>query len=287
MRYAGGMNIAVPDLKSQLLARLRPFFTRNVSPGEHRHACQMFSYCALERERIASVVLEMPVIGIVLRGQKEVWRGDAAQILRPGTVFVFPRGVPLDVVNVPDAVTGIYESLLLTVDKRPAGLAPLKAPRRPQGFAVTLTPDLAEAVCHAATTIADPAHGEALCELRFAELLTLLASDPAGRLALTGDLSERAEWVIAQSPAHGWSVGELARELGVGASTLRRRLDEAGQPFRQLLAGVRMQAAREALRNGASMSEAAVTAGYASRSHFYRAYRAHHGHPPRRDQQAA
>ena len=278
------MNIAVPDLKSRLLARLQMFSGHNACSSANVPCDgQMFAYCALQRERIASVVSDTPIIGIVLRGQKEVWRADTAEVLTPGTVFAFPRGVPLDIVNVPDMRSGIYESLVLPITGLPPGIAPLAPARRAQGFAVTLTPDLVEAICHAATTIADRTHGEALRQHRIAEMLTLLAADPAGRHLLAGDLSERAAWIVAHDPAHPWSVDELAQKMGVGASTLRRGLTREGKPFRRLLTDVRMHAAQNALRQGASITEAAIAAGYVSRAHFNNAYRTYYGHPPRND----
>lgn len=278
------MNIVTPDLKAQLLARLRPFVTPVATPGEHGLPGRLFSYCALTRERLAAVTPEKPILGVVLRGAKEVWHGDRAEVLTPGTLFALPAGIPVDVVNIPDPRSGVYESLVLCITQRPAGIAPQPLSGRLPCFTVGLTPDLVEALAHAATDIADARRAEAVKDHRIAELLTLLADDPAGRLVLAADLPERAAWLLASDPSHPWTVAELARRLAVGASTLRRELDAAGRPFRSLLAEARMQAAQDALHAGASLTEAALAAGYASRSHFNRAYRSVHGRDPAEDQ---
>ncbi|MFD1795405.1 helix-turn-helix transcriptional regulator [Paracoccus aurantiacus] len=274
------MNMLAPDLRKLLLQRLRPFFAPADRQGEYPHGCQMFSYCALDRERLKSVTPSDPVIGIVLRGAKEVWHAGRTQMLTAGTVFVFPGGVSLDIVNIPDDRTGIYESLLLPVPQLPPQIRPRALPRRIPDFAVALTPALIESLGHAATAIATTEHCDALAQLRLTELLLLLDCDPAGQMLAASDLVARARWQLAARPSHDWTVAEMADQLAIGASTLRRRLTAAGRPFRQLLAEVRMDAAEAALRTGASVTEAADAAGYASRSQFTRAYREAYGATP-------
>ena len=97
-------------LRLRLHERLRGFMAPGDAGGVHNHARNLFSYCALQRERLAAIKLPDPIIGIVLRGRKEVWLGDVSQSFLPGSVIVLPRNVPMDVLNIPWG-TGIYESL--------------------------------------------------------------------------------------------------------------------------------------------------------------------------------
>jgi AraC-type transcriptional regulator N-terminus len=165
-------------LRQQLLARLRGFLAP-ASSGVHNHARNLFSYCALERERLAAIKLTHPIIGIVLRGRKEVWLGDVSQTFLPGSVIVLPRNIPMDVVNIPGD-SGIYESLVLEVPMLPEGVAPLTLAERrsreetSRAFYVTLSDDLVEALSHAATMIRNEAMSEAVQALRLKEMLTLL-----------------------------------------------------------------------------------------------------------------
>lgn len=274
------MNQMIHDLRTELLARLGGFAAPPGVTGEHAVAERLFCYCALHRERLASIVPAGALLGVVLRGQKEVWRGSFSEALNPGTVFCLPRGMPIDVVNIPDD-RGVYESLVLQIDRLPPGVAPQPAPRRIERLSVTLTPDLVESIVHTASAIRS-ARGETVGMLRLAELLTLLSDDPAGRLLMAGDAAERAAWLIAAQPDHDWRVEEVARALGMGASTLRRSLDGLGRPFRSLLTEVRMDAARGALAQGADVAGAASAAGYRSRSQFTRAYRMAFGETPGR-----
>lgn len=277
------MNQMAPTLRARLLSRLDHFVAPPGASGERQIAGRLFCYCALERERLASLVTDAPILGIVLRGTKEVWSGSFSEVLPSGTVFALPAGMTFDVVNIPDE-RGLYESLILRVERLPTEIRPQAAPRRMDRLSVRLTPDLVESLVHTAAAI-ETGH-EAVGRVRLIELLMLLAEDTAGRMVLAGDAAERAAWLIASTPERAWTVPALAAELGMAPSSLRRQLDRLGRPFRTLLAEARMQAARRELRDGASVTEAAVAAGYASRSHFTRAYRQAFGTTPGADARA-
>lgn len=281
------MNIHVPTgdrLRSRLLARLKAFEAPTAS-GVHNHAHNLFSYCALARERLAAIKLPHPLIGIVLRGRKEVWLGDAGLSFGPGSVIILPRNIPMDVVNIPGE-TGIYESLILEVPMLPEGVPPLSLVERldreatSPAFNVTLTDDLVEALSHAATTIRAAAMGEKVKTLRLKEVLTLLRPLPEARALFIAPLGDEVAWLIASAPSEDWTVERVARTVGLGASTLRRRLTQEGRPFRVLLRQERLRAGRAALAAGASSLGAAEAAGYVSRSHFARRYRESFGTSP-------
>lgn len=271
-------------LRARLHERLRGFMAPETA-GVHNHARNLFSYCALKRERLAAIKLEHPVIGIVLRGKKEVWLGDVSQTFSPGSVLVLPRNIPMSVVNIP-AEGGIYESLILEVPELPEAVAPFTlAERRAQekvapGFGVWLTEDLVEALSHAATAISEAEISDTLRALRLTEILTLLRQVPEARALFAASLAEEVTWLMSSEPTRDWSVGIVARETGLGASTLRRRLAAEGTSFRALLREVRLSAGRSALAQGASSLTAAEAAGYVSRSHFARRYRESFGTTP-------
>lgn len=268
-------------LRSDLIRRLQPMAARQ--PGWHSRGHHLFSYCAFDRERLASARLPHPVIGIVLQGMKEVWMGDAVTDLPAGSVFVLPGGRPLDVVNIPGAA-GLYESLLIQVPSIPDAVPPLspdeRKPRSGPVFRVPLTQGLGQALVHAATTIADDASAETLKMLRLSEVLTLLRPMPAARFLFQRDLDEDVAWLLNRAPDEAWTVTRMAEALGLGASTLRRRLAAKGLSFRGLVREARLNAARRAIDKGASSFAAAEAAGYASRSHFARRYRETFGVTP-------
>jgi AraC-like DNA-binding protein len=271
-------------LRTQLHGRLRGFMAPGAA-GVHNHALNLFSYCAIGRERLAAIKLPHPLIGIVLRGRKEVWLGDVSQSFTPGSVIVLPRNIPMDVVNIPGE-SGIYESLVVEVPVLPEGVAPLTlAERRARekaspSFGVPLTEDLVEALGHAAVAINHPEISETVRALRLTEILTLLRRLPEARALFTANLADEVAWLIGSDPTRDWSVDIVAREVGLGASTLRRRLTAEGASFRGILRKARLDAGRSALAQGASSLTAAEASGYVSRSHFARRYRESFGTTP-------
>jgi len=193
--------------------------------------------------------------------------------------------VPMDVVNIPDATNGLYVALRLDVPSLPEGIAPLSAAERLEGgatgsFGVPLGEDLVEALCHAATSIADGSTGETIKRLRMTEVLALLRPLPEARALFRQSVAEEVAWLIATAPSESWRVAEVARELGIGASTLRRRLSVERTSFRTILRRERLRAGQNALVAGASSLAAAEAAGYSSRSHFSRRFRESFGTSP-------
>lgn len=273
-------------LRSMLVERLRPMMAPNGTAGRFARGRQLFSYCSIDRERLRAVELPCPVIGILLRGQKEVWLGDTPHVFEPGTVFVLPGRVPMDVVNIPAGPTSSYESLLLEVPALPSGVTPLTGGEKEsirngdRQFRVPLDQDLVDTLVHAATAIASEALGEAVKAVRLMEVLTLLRPIPAARPLFEASLSDEVAWLIGSAPSEAWTVERVAEHLGFGASTLRRRLAAEGTSFRAVVRVERLRAGQRALASGASSFAAAEAAGYASRSHFARRYRESFGQSP-------
>ncbi len=275
-------------LRQQLLARLRPFASPATGvggqPGMHHHGSQVFTYCCFAAERIAAFEPPHAVIGIVIRGAKEFWIGDHGNRYTAGHVFILPKNIKVDVVNIPDEKHGLYESLCVQVLDVPPALAISETPagdRRHFDGEVKLTSALVDALSHAALTLADSDQAEAIARHRLNEVLLLLRNDPAARPLFDLTLIECVTRMIAADPTSDWTAQRIAQKIGVGASTLRRRLTRNGTSLREVLAGARMRVARNLLESGqANISSAAEAAGYSSRSHFVRRYRSIFGAAP-------
>lgn len=123
--------------------------------------------------------------------------------------------------------------------------------------------------------------------------LTALLSDLArakgehGAAADTVQEENRAEQIEAYLATHGLepdcSCEALARELGLSTRQVHRVCLQAfGQPFRQLLTGMRMEIAAHRLRTtDTPIGTLAEALGYASTASFSAAYKRHFGKPPR------
>lgn len=273
-------------LRSMLVERLRPMMAPNGIAGRYAHGRQLFSYCTLARERLKAIELPCPIIGILLRGLKEVWLGNTTHVFEPGTVFVLPGRVPMDVVNIPAGRSAPYESLLLEVPALPAGIAPLLGDEKKsmgngdRQFRIPLDQDLVDTLAHAATAIASETLGEAVKAVRLMEVLTILRPMPAARPLFEASVPDEVAWLIGSAPSEAWTVERVATHLGLGASTLRRRLAAEGTSFRTIVLNERLRAGQNALASGASSFAAAEAAGYSSRSHFARRYKESFGQLP-------
>lgn len=95
-------------------------------------------------------------------------------------------------------------------------------------------------------------------------------------------LVDRVRLVIdAQLASGDVSITAIARQLGVSGRTLRRRLDEEGCSFRELVHQCRMDAAERMLaRRELSVTEIAAALGFSEASAFSRAFRRQRGVSP-------
>jgi AraC-like DNA-binding protein len=88
-------------------------------------------------------------------------------------------------------------------------------------------------------------------------------------------VAERVKWILKRMLAGGRpDVSVVARELGLSVRTLQRRIVDEGTTFRELLAAIRKEMAREYLsRPEMPLTEIAFLLGFEDTSSFYRAFR--------------
>lgn len=111
-----------------------------------------------------------------------------------------------------------------------------------------------------------------------AELHSFLAEAPANILVRYRDhssLASRIRQQLRHLPAEQWpDAATLAQRLCMSASTLRRRLAEAGQPYQTIKDGLRQEMATQWLADASvSYGEIAERLGFADVSSFYKAFR--------------
>lgn len=81
--------------------------------------------------------------------------------------------------------------------------------------------------------------------------------------------------------ADGWTLARMARELGSNPTTLQRQFQARhGLSIGEYLRRSRLARARALLQEGASVTEAALAAGYGSAANFATAFRRHYGLRP-------
>src|SRR5262249_17554697 len=88
---------------------------------------------------------------------------------------------------------------------------------------------------------------------------------------------------IAAEPTRRIPAGQLARSLGLSESRFLHLFSrETGVPFRRYQLWFAMGAAMRALASGASLTTAALSAGFSSSAHFSSAFREMFGMEPSR-----
>lgn len=278
----GMIEAPIYSATESLLNGLARFRVREVSE-QIQHAPGLFSYCSITRERLTALDLQKPILGVLLSGTKEVWRGMSSHTLRPGCVFVLPAREPMDVVNLPDARTGIFQSMILEVPAAGPVIHLARADRaapRQQTFEVSLTPQIVDTVIHAALELVDSPARPVVRQARLIELLAVLQNDPAAAALFDISTAQRVIKIIGANLARDWKAPEVASSLGMSESTLRRRLAAEGMSFARLLRQERMIAAQGFIVAQEQSQSAAALVGYSSRAHFARHFKSHFGTNP-------
>lgn len=270
-----------PELRRRLLALLE-----QVVPARDDVGPALVDYVVRRREVVRAVVLEQPVLGVILSGVKEVHVGGRTVVLPAGAPFVLPAGQRLDVVNDPDAHSGLYRAALVQFPPDLIRRARLAHPagdvmpgHLPHAFAVRPGPILTDSLVHAVAALRAPGLDRCIVEHRAMEVLLHLRAHPALVPSARAAMVERVRARLRLDAAT--SVAGICRGLGVAPATLRRHLAEGGTSWRALLEEARMDLAWTVLSGGrASIAEAAALAGYASRSRFATRFRDHFGLTP-------
>jgi AraC-like DNA-binding protein len=117
-------------------------------------------------------------------------------------------------------------------------------------------------------------------------VLKTQADRSVDRLERDASLSQRVEQILATHSTAPTLEG-VARELGISARSLRRRMLTEGLSFTDLATRSRMRMAKRMLeRPGASIQETAYELGFASPAAFHRAFKRWTGMTPKQYQQS-
>ena len=95
-------------------------------------------------------------------------------------------------------------------------------------------------------------------------------------------LTEQVRQFIMLSPSRAWTAHDIASRLALSVPTLRRKLREESQSFRQIVEEVRMAVALSQLQSTRlPIGEIALQCGYLSSSRFTARFRQHYGCLPK------
>jgi AraC-like DNA-binding protein len=114
----------------------------------------------------------------------------------------------------------------------------------------------------------------------FEEILTRLGAGPERRGALD-DRVRQVLLAVREDPARRWRVAEMAEAAGLPSRRFREIFAfQVGLSCRQYLLWTRLDSTLRELARGASLTEAALAAGFADAAHLTRTFRRMVGIPP-------
>ena len=212
----------------------------------------------------------------VRQGEKHIWLNEKMQIAHSSDLILAPAGLTMTLTNQPNAHGYTCEVLILE-------------PQLLQHFCATY-PEITQTVIHAEPqlcikhspmiaqqwdevfTAMNRNEPTALLHHRAEGLLLTLAMAGHGAALLIdrGDsLIRRVQCVLLMQAGKEWTVDDIAQQLQMGASTLRRQLANEGSSFRQLLDEVRLNTALGMIQTTKQpIGLIAQQCGYASASRF-------------------
>lgn len=257
-----------------ILDRLRRFAAEDRRPAaplaDRSAAASLLSFVTHQRERIAGAAFSRLSIVVIVEGSKQVVSMGRQMRFAAGTILVLPAGWRGDVVNDPDPQTGAYRAIFIDFPDALVRLAEGAFPPSRQQLRLDLPLDAmaADAIRHAGDGITAGNLPTALIEHRVLEILLVLGQ--RGALPARSDsTADAVRALVRWQPDRAWTADMIAAEIGTSNATLRRRLAIEGTSLRATLAAERVALAEAMLRrDGVSMREAALAAGYRSPRRF-------------------
>ncbi len=243
----------------------------------------------LHPQALRNIPIHQSVAVLVLSGQKFIALGERRLEIATGELLLLPGGCSIEIGNHPgrrgEAYLGLamaFPEASISQFRRSYG-AEAAADSKPLWSAPATTEVVAAMTQWVEWCMRHPVD-TTLARHRQVELLLLLArAGIAGNLLLDRRATwrERVAQLIALDPARDWSAGEVCRRLGIGESTLRRRLNEEESSFRQVLEESRMVSALALLQETFwPVGQVAEAVGYSSHSRFSERFKRRFGLSP-------
>lgn len=237
---------------------------------------------------------KFPATVIVLEGQQTLQTATQITTLQSGELGFLPAGLALESAEHPlprgqyRALTLEFSTALLERFRRayPEKLHPLPEVEGEQqplnvAFSVALSSRLAEALIHLTHSLSEgEASDSSLHEHHLMEVLLLLLQSNVRHWVLhmlAPTFIVQARFLIRANLASNWSLSKLAQAMDMSLATIKRRFQEAGMSYQQLLDQERMAKAIALLRqNDQSIAQIALACGYKSQSRFAARFRYHY-----------
>ncbi|MCW2240527.1 helix-turn-helix transcriptional regulator [Azospirillum canadense] len=236
---------------------------------------------------MAQILIEHPTLIVVRQGRK-LLRGIGQEWhVEPGMAVALAEDQRFDVVNTPDAETGVYEADWLAcapeIVTRFATGGVTGKPICDVHVLPSATRAFSDAFMRARQGIFDEDEvPRAAAIARIVEMLAWL--DRSGgyfRCEGNASVSRRVRLTLSENLGTKWTAPGVAEQLGISEASLRRRLAEEGTSFSRLLIDTRMSRALTLLQvTDWPIIQIAFETGYESPSRFSVRFRERFGYCP-------
>lgn len=224
-----------------------------------------------------------PMIVRVVHGRKTLRYAGGELAATAGQWLLIVGGQSFDVLNEPDKAQGYRADWLMLGDEWVAQFFAQYPARETVDLARVLHPDAAwnEAFLRVVQGV-QARLPETVLAARTMELLSWLAQAGAVFNPHSAQrLSKQIRQLVARDTAVNWQIRDVARQLGMSETTLRRRLANEGTSFRELSGSVKMMRALTLLQTSPlGVAQVAYAVGYESPARFAAKFRAHFGCTP-------
>lgn len=234
---------------------------------------------------VQSVDMAGPVLIALLEGRKQVCADGQEHRMEAGDLLLVRRPCRIDAANTPDARTGRYLSMGVTLCPEVLDAARLlwARPVAADGDSVVRFP---LAACGDALTRWSAAMREGCAaQARLALTGLLLALCRAGHAGVLvpplSSLAAQLRALVAERPERPWQSRDFEAALNLSGATLRRRLQAERTSVRTLVAEARLARALELLyATRWPVKTVAARVGYRSVASFARRFTARYGLEP-------
>lgn len=253
---------------------------------QHKHLTAA-EVSASKMHRLHHVKLFYPAICHITHGSKVIIQEDNRIVATRDALIVIPANTPMEIINQP-AHDFFHSDLLMLSPEIIAEFKTRYLKSWPRTDIRSLCAPLSEGLVFMWDNLLYAVRHNLPEELQkhqaFGLLLALLHDGVAGPLLIERNvnLTEQVRQFIMFSPARAWTAQDVASRLALSESTLRRRLREESQSFRQIVEEVRMSVALSQLQSTRlPIGEIALQCGYLSSSRFTARFRQHYGCLPK------
>ena len=242
---------------------------------------------AIHSHKVKAFDATGPLIALPLQGRKRALEAGKWISTDPGELFLVPGARRVDMENIPDAQSGEYVAVGITISENVLEAARQIIPDHPHAppgpMASVPLDDLVESLL----TWCEAMHRGQFtlaCHAMLGVVLRLYEMGYQGLLTRPPErLADRIRAMVAEQPAREWASGDLEDAVGMSGATLRRHLAAEGTTLRDIIANARLAHALQLLYSTRlPVKSIAQRVGYASASSFTKRFTERYGVEPSR-----